>query len=177
MKKGGKTKKQEQRGRPTKYKEAYAEEAYEFCLLGCTNEDLAEYFLVNIDTIYEWQKKHSEFSEAIKLGKKFADGKVAKSLYQRALGATIKQQKAFKVRDMEGNESIEVVSLDVEVPADVNAAKFWLTNRQGDKWKDKQEDLPTEEKKEEIDLSKLTKDELHQFIALRKKVESRTSEA
>ena len=124
-------------GAPTKYREEYDEDAKELCLLGCTMEELAEYFEVNKTTIYEWIKAYKGFSNAIKVGKLSADAKVAKSLYSRAIGSKLLQQKAIKVKDSEGNEFIELIEIEIEIAPDVVAAKFWLTNRQGDKWKEK----------------------------------------
>lgn len=133
-------------GRPTKYKEEYNKQAYELCLLGCTTEELAEYFDVNPTTIYQWQKEHVEFSNTVRLGKLEADAKVAKALYSRALGCTVKKQQAVKIK-IGDTEEIQIVDLETELPPDVGAAKFWLTNRQKSKWKDRQdEDEQTEGK-------------------------------
>jgi hypothetical protein len=33
-----------ERGRPTKYKEEYNEQAYKLCLLGATDKELADFF-------------------------------------------------------------------------------------------------------------------------------------
>jgi uncharacterized protein YjcR len=73
-------------GRPTKYKTQYVEEAYELCLLGATDKDLAEEFEVNEDTINEWKKAYPAFADALKRGKRKADAKVAAALYKRAVG-------------------------------------------------------------------------------------------
>jgi len=56
-------------GRPTDYKVEYNEQVYKLCLLGATDVELANFFNVNEDTIYEWKKKYTEFSESIKKGK------------------------------------------------------------------------------------------------------------
>jgi hypothetical protein len=135
----------EKRGRPTKYKEGYDKEAYELCLLGCTIDELGEYFDVNADTVYEWQKKYTDFSESIRLGKKFADSKVSKALYDRATGYTVIKQQAIKLRRGD-DEIVELVDLKTELPPDVGAIKFWLNNRQPDKWKEKREEKEDDNK-------------------------------
>ncbi len=73
-------------GRPTKYQAAYAEQARKLCLLGATDIELADFFEVHEDTIYEWKKVYKKFSEAIKKGKQLADATVASKLYHRATG-------------------------------------------------------------------------------------------
>lgn len=42
-------------GRPTLYREEYAEQARKLCLLGTTDAELADFFNVAVDTINEWK--------------------------------------------------------------------------------------------------------------------------
>ena len=42
-------------GRPTKYKHEYAEQTYKLCLLGATDEEIANFFDVNVATINRWK--------------------------------------------------------------------------------------------------------------------------
>lgn len=122
-------------GRPTKYKEEYNEQAYKLCLLGATDDDLAGFFEVNVDTIHEWKKVHPQFSDSLKKGKEIADANVANRLYQRAMGYV---GKTTKFATFEGaiTDSKEV---EEHYPPDTTAAIFWLKNRQPKKWRDKQE--------------------------------------
>lgn len=127
-------------GRPTKYKKEYDEQAYELCLLfGATNEQLAEYFNVNVDSIYEWQKVHPSFSESLKRGKVIADVEVVKTLFKRATGYEYKEVK----NEYEGPEAAEedtptkkTVTTKQMAP-DVGAIAFWLKNRRGAQWNDR----------------------------------------
>lgn len=132
-------------GRPTSFKEEYAELAYKYCLLGATDKDLAQFFEVTETTINNWKNDHTEFFESIKKGKSEADAIIASSLYNRAKGAIINQQQAFKVKTVTYNdkgqkteiESIEIVNLQQEQPPDTTAGIFWLKNRKPDRWRDK----------------------------------------
>ncbi|MES1763769.1 hypothetical protein ACKWMU_12765, partial [Escherichia coli] len=54
--------------RPTKYQEAYAEQARKLCLLGYTDAELADFFEVSESTINKWKLDYPEFSESIKKG-------------------------------------------------------------------------------------------------------------
>lgn len=132
-------------GRPSKYQEAYNDQAYKLALLGATDEELADFFEVNPDTIYEWQNRHPKFSESIKDGKTKADYSVAHKLYDKALGAEWIEEQAFKVKkeayDDQGRKltSEEIVTVPVKKtsPPDTQAISLWLRNRKADRWKDK----------------------------------------
>lgn len=52
--------------RPTKYQEAYAEQARKLCLLGYTDAELADFFEVSEATINNWKLEYPEFLESIK---------------------------------------------------------------------------------------------------------------
>lgn len=120
-------------GRPTKYKEEYAEQAYKLCLLGHIDDELAEFFEVDVSTIHRWKLEHEEFRDSIKKGKEIADGNVVQSLYHRAIGY---QAPDIDIKMYEG-EIIETPYIK-HYPPDATSAIFWLKNRQPKKWRDKQ---------------------------------------
>lgn len=124
-------------GRPTLYQDAYAEQAYKLCLLGATNEELADFFEVHVDTIYEWQKVIPVFSEALKTGKSQADAEVAHSLYKRALGYSHPEDDIRTVSMGDGMSEIVITPTMKHYPPDTGAAFIWLKNRQPKLWKDK----------------------------------------
>lgn len=120
--------------RPTKYQEAYAEQARKLCLLGYTDAELADFFEVSEATINNWKQEHPEFLESIKKGKAVADGDVASNLYHRAMGYTAKEKREEKTA-----EGFKEVDAEKHIPGDVTAMIFWLKNRQKDKWREKQD--------------------------------------
>lgn len=123
-------------GRPTKYREEYAEQAYKLCLLGATDKEMADFFGVDESTIIEWRKVHEQFSQSITRGKMIADANVADRLYQRALGYS---HNAVKIFMPAGAESPVYADYVEHYPPDTPAASLWLRNRQPAKWRDKQE--------------------------------------
>lgn len=123
-------------GRPTSYKPEYCEQAEKLCKLGATDKELADFFEVCEDTIHEWKKVHSEFSESLKKGKTLADANVADRLYQRAMGY---QHDAVKIVANATTGQQHIVPYVENYPPDTVACIFWLKNRQRDKWRDKQE--------------------------------------
>lgn len=121
-------------GRPSAYREEFAEQARKLCLLGATDKELAEFFEVSEATINNWKLVHYEFLESIKRGKQIADGEVADRLYQRAMGFIAPD---IDIRVIE-NKIVET-PLEKYYPPDTAAAIFWLKNRRKDKWRDKQD--------------------------------------
>lgn len=74
---------------------------------GLTDEQLAEKIGINRATLYDWKKKYSDISDALKKGKEIVDYEVENALLNKALGG------------------------------DTTAQIFWLKNRRRDKWGDK----------------------------------------
>ena len=120
--------------RPTDYREEYAEQAYNYCLLGATNDELATFFDVHVSTIYQWKLDHEGFSDALKRGKEMADARVARALFSRATGYS---HEDVDIKMYEG-EIIETPTVK-HYPPDATSMIFWLKNRQPDKWREKRE--------------------------------------
>ena len=121
-------------GRPTKYKDEYADLAYKYCLLGATNTDLAKFFEINEDTVNSWKFDYLEFSDAIKSGKEEADANVASRLYSRAMGYSHKETITATYQ----GQITDHMDVDKHYAPDTTAAIFWLKNRQPAKWRDTQ---------------------------------------
>ena len=117
-------------GNKTRYKAENANIAKTMCLLGATDKHLADCFEVSEQTINNWKGKHKEFYLALKEGKMYSDAMVAKALYNRALGQTIKEVKT--------NDDGSVSETIKEIPPDPTSMIFWLKNRQPELWRDKQ---------------------------------------
>lgn len=119
-------------GRPTLYREDYPSQVKRLALLGLTDEEIAGFFEVSTQTLYNWDDAHPEFFEARARGKAHADGRVAEKLYHRALGF---EQDAVKIF-MPANAPAPVYAPYRErFPPDTAAAQLWLSNRQGGRWK------------------------------------------
>lgn len=124
-------------GRPTLYEDAFALQAEKLCVLGATDDEIADFFEVSVRTIHRWKHEHEEFCHSLTIGKEAADNRVERSLYQKATGYTYVEQEAFKIKRSQHEEQIEVVDISRFAPADTGAIVFWLKNRKG--WRDKQE--------------------------------------
>jgi phage terminase Nu1 subunit (DNA packaging protein) len=121
-------------GRPTDYQESYAGQAEKLCKLGATDIELADFFEVDVRTIYRWKHSIPEFCQALKVGKDALDDRVERSLYNRAVGYSFASEKLFSYQGV-------VTRADVieHVPPDPGAAMSWLKNRRGDVWREKSE--------------------------------------
>ena len=119
-------------GRPSSYKTEYTEQAYNYCLLGATDKDLAGFFDVNVDTINEWKKKHPEFSDSLKSGKAEADAVIASKLFHKAKGY---EHEDTQFATFQGQITDRETYIK-HYPPDATAAIFWLKNRQPEKWRD-----------------------------------------
>lgn len=162
-------------GRPTSYREDFPDLARRLCLLGATDEALAKFFDVNVDTIYEWKKRHEAFSEAVKKGKDFADMEIAERLFHRAAGVTVIEQKEVKLKTVEyadgkkvaEREDVKVVELQRELPPDTTAGIFWLKNRQPKKWRDRHHHTVRGEEgpvQEELALTPMTPEDAYKAM-------------
>ncbi len=122
-------------GRPSEYDpKKTPKQTKKACLMGATDNDLADFFGVSEKTINNWKKEHPEFLQSIKDGKEIADSKVAKSLYERANGYSHPE---VHISNYQGK--ITQTDLTKHYPPETTAAIFWLKNRQPAKWRDRRE--------------------------------------
>lgn len=122
-------------GRPTTYKAEYCGLATNYALLGAKDDEMADFFGVDVATLKRWKKAHPEFCAAIKEGKEEADANVAKSLYRRAIGYSCPDTK-FATFEGKITDSEEYTK---HHPPDTTAAIFWLKNRRKEEWREKSE--------------------------------------
>ena len=118
-------------GRPTVYKPDYAEIARHACMLGASNETLAERFEVSRRTIDNWITAIPEFGDAVRHGRQVADESVVAALYARATGM---ERKSIKV--VEGDGGPVTTTHTVQALPDVRACIFWLRNRRPEQWRE-----------------------------------------
>ena len=120
-------------GRPPTYKKSNAQHGKKLCELGATDQEIADFFEVDVRTIYRWKHDHDEFCQALKSGKDVADERVERSLYQRAIGY---EQDEVKIFMPGGAEEPVYAPFRAKVAPDTTAAIFWLKNRRSGQWRD-----------------------------------------
>lgn len=111
--------------------ETYPERAAQLVLNGATDRDLAVEFQVTGTVLRSWMNQYPEFAAACIISKdaSLADAKVERSVYEMANGYSIP---AVKIMHYKG----EVIKVPYRkhIPKDINAAKYWLMNRDPTKW-------------------------------------------
>jgi hypothetical protein len=121
-------------GRPTSFRDEYADQAYKLCLLGATDAKLADFFGVSESTLNLWKQAHPKFSESMAQGKDQADAEIAQALFHRAKGYSHPE---VDIKVVASN--IVQTPLTKHYPPDTQAASLWLRNRQPKLWRDKQD--------------------------------------
>lgn len=106
-------------------------QVYEIALLGATEAEIAKIMGISKSTLTDWKQTKVGFLDALEDGKQKADAKVAKALFQRAIGYN-----APDVHISNYKGEITITPISKHYPPDVKAQIFWLKNRQRDKWTD-----------------------------------------
>lgn len=114
------------------FKPEYCNLAHKFCILGATNEHLAEFFEVCVATISNWLRDFPEFKAAVTEGRLVADADVAERLFTKAKGYDREATRFFQTPD--GPQEVKVTQ---HCAPDTAACMFWLRNRRRDLWRHK----------------------------------------
>jgi hypothetical protein len=124
------------RGRPTAYHKSFVKISFQLCRQHAyTDVKLAEVLGIGLTTLYQWKEKYPEFREAVQGGKDVFDKEYIESaLVKRAKGFVRKRllQRTFTRAGLKTTEITEVAE---EVAGSVEAQKFWLVNRNPQRWK------------------------------------------
>jgi hypothetical protein len=124
------------RGAPTLYRPELAELGRRLALLGATDQEMADALGIDQVTLDRWKTRRKEFRGAIEQGKIQADAEIAQSLFNRARGY---RHEATKIFMPAGSEAPVYAPYVKYYPPDTNAALAWLSRRQPDRWKERQQ--------------------------------------
>lgn len=83
---------------------------------GLTDDVIADNIGISRSTLYEWKRKYSDISDALKESKEVADRKVEGALFNSAVGFVGPNGKYY--------------------PPNITAMIFWLKNRKPNNWRD-----------------------------------------
>lgn len=157
-------------GRPSDYKEEFAAQAEKLAALGATDQEVADFFSIDVRTVYRWKHDHPAFCQALKVGKETADERVERSLYQKAIGY---EQDEVKIFMPGGADEPVYAPFRAKIAPDTTAAIFWLKNRRSQQWRDVKaqehsgpdgKPIQTEAK---LDLSGLSTDQLRALSSIK----------
>lgn len=143
------------------------------CRTGATNEDLAKLLGCGCTTVKTILREYPQFKELVREGKQVADLAVENALFKRALGYDAEESYTEVRVNKDGSGTTTYVKKSKKhIPADVLAALSWLRNRKPVDWNVayQKPDQNKETPEEDIDLSKLSTEELKQWEKLVSKV-------
>lgn len=105
-------------------------------MLGMSDKDIAQALGINPGKFKRYKKKHSSIRVTLRKGRVVAAGKVVKSLYKKANGFSVPEEKLFYSAKYN-----RVVRADTRkyYPPDTVAQIFWLKNHAPDFWRDRKE--------------------------------------
>lgn len=103
---------------------------------GLNDEQIAHNIGITTKTLYEWKKRYSAISEALKKGKEVVDFEVENALLKKALGYSYKEETQEEGLDGELTTTKVVIK---HMPPDITAQIFWLKNRKNMYWSNKEE--------------------------------------
>ena len=106
---------------------------------GLSDEQIAANMGITDSTFYEWKKKYSEISEALKEGKDAVDRQVENALLKSALGYKYDEV----TRELRDDELVVTKVVHKEVQPNTTAQIFWLKNRKRAEWRDRVENALT----------------------------------
>jgi hypothetical protein len=134
-------------GRKSKYHthvEPYLDVIAGWCRGGADDIQIAEKLGIALSSFYKYKNEFTEFSEALRENKEFADVRVMNAMYKRAIGFEYEEvrteyiegqnqaQDGQKARSAAGNRK-KVTRITKKVLADVRAQTKWLDLRNGKK--------------------------------------------
>lgn len=108
---------------------------------GLTDEQIAKNMGISPATLYNWERDHLEFLEALKTGKDEADMMVENALFQSAVGYDYEEiTEELKWDNKTRSYVMKVTKRQTKHQAPSNTAQiFWLKNRRAEQWRDKVE--------------------------------------
>lgn len=107
---------------------------------GMSEKDMAKKCDVPYSSWKTYKKEHKELEKAIREHKEIFDIKLENAFFRRCLGYSYEEDTKELIKDnTTGELKLEVVKkVKKEIPPDVNALKFALSNRMKGKYADKQ---------------------------------------
>ena len=112
----------------------HLEQVRAIAMRGISEKEMSEMFDIHPRQIKLWKKQYPTFRDAIEQGYTDADAAVLSAVYQSAVGYTHEEEKIFQ-----WDGAIIRADTVKHYKPDMAAAKLWLTNRQREHWKDRQQ--------------------------------------
>lgn len=100
------------------------------------DEQIAKNIGIQRQTLYDWKKKYSDISDALKKGKEVVDREIENALIKRAKGYTYVEVKVETELTPDGMPiSVKRTEITKHMAPDVTACAILLNNRMPDKYR------------------------------------------
>lgn len=96
---------------------------------GLTDDEMATMLGISPSLLQSWKAYYPTFAEAIDKGRTTADAQVVAALHANAIGYDYETDEVVRTR-----RGAEVVTVKKRFPAETQAQKYWLSNRQKEHW-------------------------------------------
>jgi hypothetical protein len=117
--------------------ETFPQLAEGFARMGMIDTEIAAALSISHDTLYRYQHKYPEFSEAMKRGKFPANIQVEAAALKRAIGFEYDEVMEETERNPKTGRMVVTKRRKTRkfIPPDTAAFIYWLNNRDPDRWK------------------------------------------
>jgi len=133
--------------------EPYLKQIREWKKVGATDEQICEQLDISKTSFYDYQKKHAEFSDAIKKGKMVFVMDLRGELAKIAFRHTLETKKVYIKADEETGHSTKYTEITTrEVDGDIAAINLLLKNLDRDNWSNDPQNLSL--RQQELELRK-----------------------
>jgi len=148
-----------ERKRLDEWNETRPQQVFELALLGgLTHEDMARCMLISLPTFESWLRLHPSFAQALEEGGVRATAKVARALYQSAIGWEYDEEVCIFRKGKMYKETVHRV-----MPPNVPAAIRFLSSKHKSQWSEVQRTEITQTTNinmAKIDLTSVSTEEL-----------------
>ena len=107
----------------------FPEQVKAIAMQGLTDDEMAAVFGISPALMQSWKLFYPSFAKAVEAGRTQADAAVVQALFKNAVGYDYETDEVVKTR-----HGGQVITAKRHFPAETTAQKFWLQNRQRDKW-------------------------------------------
>lgn len=119
---------------------------------GLSEKQICKNLGIGKTTWESYKKQYPELAELLKKGRQSQIEEVENSLYKNATGFYYTTQESVKVKNGDGSESVEVVTLRKFKAPETGAIAFFLKNKDKKNWADNPNMIDI--KREELDIRK-----------------------
>lgn len=103
-------------GRPTKWKPEYAQEAERLATIGVSQKDMAYFWGVDQDTVTNWLKRFSLFSDALKKGEAKKHRALLQAMFRNAVEFRNPALQIFLAKNWLGMKDVQDHALPSDMP-------------------------------------------------------------